>query len=335
MPKVTIVIPAYNAMAYLPQTLSSTLNQTYNDFEVLIINDGSTDTIQDWFQSVKDSRVHLISQENKGLAGARNTGIHNSDSEYIAFLDADDLWEPTKLAKQVDLLDRLQKVGLVYCWVAYINETGQLTGRIFCHEDSGFVWKSLVAHNIVECGSVPLVRRNCFETLGVFDQNLGSYAEDWDMWLRIAWNYPFAVCKEPLVYYRQTPGSASRHWSAMRDSFEVVIEKAFQDKPEFQGLKARSYGEANVCLAWKCLQSCDRDLQQAQAFRRSALQHFPALRWQWEHLRLWVALTLIQKLGSEGYNQFLSIFHQIRRRLNFVVFARQSLSKSSPDRVST
>ncbi|NCJ07496.1 glycosyltransferase [Synechococcales cyanobacterium C] len=313
MPKITVIIPAYNAMGYLPHTLRSVLQQTYADFEVLIINDGSSDGIEDWFQQGHDPRVQMISQSNLGLAGARNTGIHHSKGDYLAFLDADDLWQPTKLAKQVQCLDAHPEVGLVYCWVTYIDETGQCTGRIFRHQDKGWVWPKLTAHNIVECGSVPLVRRTCFDTLGGFDQTLKSYVEDWDMWLRIAWENSFAVVEEPLVYYRQTSGSASRNWQAMEASFHRVIEKAFENKSEFETLKSRSYGEINLCLAWKCLQGKDCNLAQSQEFCKKALKHWPKLLLYREYWRLSAAIFLRSFLGRSGYAKFLRNFYVLRR----------------------
>lgn len=101
MPKVSVVIPAYNAMSYLPETVASVLNQTFEDYEVIVVNDGSKDDIKIWIAQLADTRIKLISQENQGLSGARNTGIAHAQGEYVAFLDADDLWAPTKLEKQV------------------------------------------------------------------------------------------------------------------------------------------------------------------------------------------------------------------------------------------
>ena len=200
MPKVSVVIPAYNAMPYLPQTLNSVLGQSLTDFEVLIIDDGGTDHIQTWFaQSVIDLRVKLISQINQGLSGARNTGITNAQGEYVVFLDADDLWAPTKLEKQVHSLDKNLAVGLVYNWTALIDAAGEPTGRIMGGDIEGNVLEQILQRNIIDCPSV-LVRRKCFENVGMFDCTLRS-VEDWDMWIRIAERYPFAVTKEPLVYY--------------------------------------------------------------------------------------------------------------------------------------
>lgn len=316
MPKISVIIPAYNAMAYLPKTLSSVLQQTYKNFEVVIINDGSTDEIESWFVSVVDPRVSIYSQSNQGLAAARNSGIAQAQGDYLAFLDADDLWEPTKLEKQVRILEENPEVGLVYTWVTYIDENGQPTGRVFKNQEEGDVWKKLTEHNIVECGSVAMVRRSCLDTVGVFDQNLTSFNvnEDWDMWLRIAARYPFKAVKEPLVYYRQHSNSASRNWEAMEQSFNIVIEKAFASAPqELLNLKQRSYAFANLCLAWRPLQSRTKDHKKATHFCQKALAHYPKIRFSKEYMRLSLAIAIIRWFGSDGYKKFLAIFHALRR----------------------
>ncbi len=319
MPKISVLIPAYNAMNYLPETMENVLSQTFDDFEVIVVNDGSSDEIERWVSQIKDPRVRLITQKNQGLAGARNTGITNAQGEYIAFLDADDLWEPTKLEKQLGVLEENPEVALVYTWVAYIDETGKPTGRVFKNQAEGDVWKKLTERNIVECGSVAMVRRSCFEAVGLFDCNLGSYVEDWDMWLRMASRYPFKVVKEPLVYYRQCSSSASRNWEAMARSFEIVIEKAFSVAPsELQYLKNRSYCFANLCLAWKALQSRAKNWKKAMYFRQQALAHYPWLRFSKEYIRLSVAIALMQWFGLEYYEKFLAMFHTWRQRLLFI-----------------
>ncbi|MBW4611987.1 MAG: glycosyltransferase family 2 protein [Desmonostoc vinosum HA7617-LM4] len=318
MAKVSVIIPAYNAMKYLPETLTSVTTQTFSDFEIIIVNDGSSDGIEDYISQTTDARVKIISQENKGLAAARNAGITNAQGEYIAFLDADDIWEPTKLEQQVSALEKHPEIGLVYTWVAYIDEKGASTGRVFKHHAEGDVWQQLVEHNIVECGSVPMVRRSCFDTVGIFDWNLSRYNvhEDWDMWLRIAARYPFKVVKETLVYYRQVSSSASKKWQAVEESALIVIEKAFKSAPpELLYLKQRSYSFANIHFAWKALQSRDKDYKKAIHFRSQALINYPWVCLSQEFLRLTLAITLMQWLGAESYQRLLMIFHALRRRL--------------------
>lgn len=317
MPKISVIIPAYNAMTYLPETMATVLKQTYTDFEVVVVNDGSTDNIEEWITQVGDRRVNLISQTNKGLAAARNKGIAYAQGEYLAFLDADDLWEPSKLEKQVSVLEENSAVGLVYTWSALIDYTGQFTGRVFAYCAEGDAWQKLTEENIVGCGSVAMVRSSCLATVGTFDENLSSFNvnEDWDMWLRIAAKYPFKVIKEPLVYYRQHLSNASKNWEAVEQSFRLVIEKTFASAPpDFLALKARSYGYAYFCLAWKFLQSGDRNYQQAAYFRSLALENYAGLRFSKEYLRLSMAIAIMYLFGPNGYDKFLSLFYALRRR---------------------
>lgn len=324
MSKVSVVIPAYNAMAYLPQTVANVLEQTYTDFEVIVVNDGSTDNIEEWIAQISDLRVKLVSQTNLGLAGARNTGIRESQGEYLAFLDADDLWESTKLAKQVRVLDSHPEVGLVYTWVAYVDERGNSTGRVVNNQQEGDVWQELTKGNLVECGSVAMVRRQCLEQCGVFDCNLGSFVEDWDMWLRIADRYEFKVVKEPLVYYRQVASSASRNWEAMARSYQLVIEKAFATATwRNLSLRNRSYGTANLVLAWKAIQSQTRDYEKASYFRSQALKHDPWLFFSQEYSRLSIAIALMNWFGVGGYQRFLSVLYTLRRSTRNVFSASQ------------
>ncbi len=312
MPKVSVVIPAYNAMTYLPETLESVLRQTFTDFEVLIINDGSSDHIVQWASELVDSRIRLISQENQGLSGARNTGIAQAQGEYIAFLDADDLWEQTKLEKQVRCLEDNPEVGLVHAWMLLVDEQGKFTGRVMPSYAEGDVWKQLAEKNVIACPSV-IVRRCCFEKVGVFDQSLHSL-EDWEMWIRIATSYPFAVIKEPLAYYRQLPNSMSKNCQVMEQSFHTVIERTFRSAPlELQYLKNRSYGHANLCLAWKALQSKNRDYKLAIHFWQQAILYYPQLRYSGESIRLNFAIAVMRLFGAHGYSRILAMVYALRR----------------------
>jgi glycosyltransferase involved in cell wall biosynthesis len=176
MPKVSIVIPTYNAMKYLPTTVESVLHQTFTDFEVLIINDGSSDGVEEWVSGLTDRRIRLISQANQGLPGARNTGITQAQGKYIAFLDADDLWEPTKLEKQVRCLDEQPEVGVVYTWSRLIDGQGNPTGRIHAGQGEGNIWQQLLlGKDPISNGSSAMVRRGCFDTAGLFDTRLKAY----------------------------------------------------------------------------------------------------------------------------------------------------------------
>jgi glycosyltransferase involved in cell wall biosynthesis len=317
MPKVSIVIPAYNAMKYLPETVASVFEQTYEDYEIIIVNDGSTDDIAHWVMEFNHPKIQLISQENQGLSGARNTGIQNAQGDYIALLDADDLWHPTKLEKQVKLMDQSPEAGLVYTWTALMDEGGQLTGRFFGAKDEGKVWKKLIEVNIVGCGSVPLIRRTCFEQVGLFDRNLRSFVEDWDLWLRMAPYFDFKVVNEPLVYYRQLPSSASRNWEAMATSYQIVIEKNFKAAPEsMQYLKAKSSGFMALNVAWKPLQGHTPQPNIAAELRRKAIAQYPKIMLSREFWKLTTLIFLNQSLGVNSYKRCLAFLYALRRRFN-------------------
>lgn len=318
MVKISVVIPAFNAMRYLPQTVESVIHQTYEDFEVVIVNDGSFDGIEGWFnKSVTDPRFRLISQENQGLSGARNTGIKNSRGEFIAFLDADDLWCPTKLEKQLQALSDNPKAGLVYGWLEYVDESAISNGRLVKYSFQGDVWEQLTAFNFVGCGSNAMVRRACFEDVGDFDRHLDSYVEDWDMWLRVAKKYPFTVVKESLVYNRKYSGSLSTRWKKMAQSFPKVIEKAFKSAPsELRHLRNRSYAHANLCLAWKVIQSKHKDFNAAVSFWRKAFVCYPRIVFFQSFINMGIVLLLLSLLGLDKYDSIQSFILIVRRRVS-------------------
>ena len=302
MPKVSVVIPAYNAMTYLPETLDSVLKQTFTDFEVLIVNDGSTDSIVTWASAITDPRVQLISQDNQGLPGARNTGIAHAKGEYIAFLDADDLWEPTKLEKQVQCFQENPNAGVVYTWSLLVDEYGKPTGRIFASQAEGNVWQQLLETDVISNGSSAMVRKDCFEAVGVFDHTLTS-AEDLDMWLRIASQYSFAVVKEPLTLYRQYSRSMSKNRQRMFQNLQTVIEKAFKAVPfEMLYLRNRAYASITLNQAWWSLG--EGDCKTAKFWRKQACLHYPQVQYSEKYIRLSIAIVLIQFFGPHGYDGF-------------------------------
>lgn len=317
MPKVSIVIPAYNAIAYLPETVESVLKQTFTNFELLIIDDGSSDQTVEWASQITDQRVKLISQKNQGLSGARNTGIAHAQGDYVALLDADDIWEPTKLEKQVPYLEGDPAVGLVDTWTVLADEQGKSTGQVFGSRTEGDVWKRLVEFKTVCCcGSSSLIRRSCFETVGVFNRDL-RFLEDLDMFIRIAAHYSFAVVKEPLVRYRQHPDNMSKNCQGMLEAFRTIIEKAFQSAPvELLYIRGRGYGRINIYLAWKSLNKWD--YKAASHFRQQALAHYSELRYSWDCIRLSIAIAVIRWFGPRGYDRVRTFVHIWRQRISSV-----------------
>ena len=315
-PKVSVIVPAYNAMSFLPQTVSSVLAQTYADFEVIIINDGSSDDIEAWAHGLCDGRIQLISQVNSGPASARNHGLKNATGDYVAFLDADDIWMPTKLEKQVDLLNKNSEIGLVYTWIALIDEAGKHQGKLRRNSAQGNVWLDLTLHNIVECGSVALVRRECFNTAGWFDERRAiAGSEDWDMWLRIAAHYSFGLIEEPLVDYRCHTDNLSSRWRQMAESFDLVLQKAFDTAPAYlQAYKNRSYGFAKLRAAWKALQHSAGDCKDAIALEKEAIANYPAIKRTREYLKFKTALIFVQLFGLRPYSACRQLVYRLKDR---------------------
>lgn len=316
MPRISVIIPAYKAMAYLPETLASALAQDADDVEVLVIDDGSPDNVREWFATQTDARARLISRPNGGLSAARNTGIREAKGAYLAFLDADDLWKPAKLRLQAAVLDARPEVGLVNCWVALIDEHGRSKGRQIRNPERGRVWSVMVERNIVECGSVPLIRRECFERVGGFDETIVS--PDRDMWLRIAAEYEVELVPDALVYYRHHSLSQSKNWRALLESTHIVNDRALAANPDrlspnaLATLRRKSYGVAYLRLAWKPLQGTALDHTSFAELTRKALSYDKSLLFSREFAKLMLAGTLTGALGANRYRRFLSTVGRIR-----------------------
>jgi len=201
-PTVSVVIPTYNRAHLIGKAIQSVFNQSYQDFEIIIIDDGSTDNTEEIIKGYKDKRINYIKHErNQGISAARNIGIKKARGEYIAFLDSDDEWLPEKLDKQIKVFqNEPPEVGVVCSWSFKINEKGNYIGKVCLPKKEGYMYKDLLSSNNL---SVPtlLIRKECFEKVGLFD-NLLNGQEDWDMWIRIAKYYRFVLIKAPLAKRR-------------------------------------------------------------------------------------------------------------------------------------
>jgi glycosyltransferase involved in cell wall biosynthesis len=206
MSLVSVVVPVYNTEKYLRACLDSVINQTFQDFELIIVNDespdNSLDIIQDYYNKYPD-KVVVIVQNNRGLAGARNSGIDSANSKYIAFLDSDDLWLPEKLEKHVSHLESNPSVGISYSWSQFINEEGELLNAYITSKTKNVTVSDLLCKNPLGNGSTPIIRREIFEQAGVFDESLRQ-SEDLECWVRIAstTNWSFEGIPEVLTLYR-------------------------------------------------------------------------------------------------------------------------------------
>jgi glycosyltransferase involved in cell wall biosynthesis len=260
MASVSVIIPTYNRAAMLGDALESVLAQTYQDFEVIVVDDGSTDhtsRVVDRYHR----RVRYIRQENQGHAAAKNTGIATAGGRYIAFLDDDDVWLPRKLALQVDLLESNPDVGLVYA-AGYRVEGGERT--LICTEAPPFepegVVRRLLKGNFLAICSV-LVRAQALNDAGAFDPAHGP-CDDWDMWLRVASRgHRFGHVSQPVWEYR-FHATNMMFDNARFNAGRISVLKQFFAAPEL----AVSVKSARKYYLTKHLVEAGMDYYNSQAF---------------------------------------------------------------------
>jgi glycosyltransferase involved in cell wall biosynthesis len=240
-PVVSVVIPAYNAATFLATSVESVLRQTFQDFELIVVDDGSTDGTADVLAAYGD-RVQCLRQPNGGVSRARNTGVARARGSWVAFLDADDAWKPTKLARQVDELRRRPDCGA--CYTAILVADAQLIPLLEQRSERGGVERAdlLVKGNLVT-GSASSVAcdKGLLTQMGGFDERL-SLCADWDMWLRLASTTSFAYVDEPLVFYRRSSSSMSTNPTVLERDTLLLLEKAFRDRSAETGLRSKAYG---------------------------------------------------------------------------------------------
>jgi glycosyltransferase involved in cell wall biosynthesis len=231
-PLVSVIIPAFNAAAYIRQALNSVLAQTYQAIEVIVVDDGSSDATSAVVEefATKDARFQLVRQSNAGVGAARNTAIRKARGKYIAPLDADDYWFPQKLEKQVACAEQCgDATGLVYCWYTVLDEHRRLSDG-HPQTSEGRLRNALILRNVVGNGSVPLFRAAALEKVGLYltrvEQGGAQGCEDWDLYLRIAERFSIQVVPEYLLTYRQAGSSMSVNAETMAASFAVVMSRA-------------------------------------------------------------------------------------------------------------
>jgi len=226
MPQVSVIIPTFSRAEVLPIAIRSVLNQTFQDLEILIVDDGSSDTTQAVVKSFDDDRIHYIRHPKpRGGAAARNTGIAHSRGEYVAFLDDDDEWYPHKLARQMEVMRRSEpEVAAVYSGYFVVERaTGKIRGRM-TPKFRGDLASELLRENPIGGTSCMLVRKDCLEKVGCFDEQLPSF-QDYDLWIRISREFRFDYVEEPLLNYYLHPKKVWTNLDALTQGLEVMLNK--------------------------------------------------------------------------------------------------------------
>jgi len=245
---VSVVIPAYNADPWIAETLDSVLEQTFRDFEVIVVDDGSTDQTPELAASYGD-QIRYLHKENGGTPSARNAGIRAARGSYIAFVDADDLWRPEKLEIQMQLFHDDPDLAWVYSSaILFEEQVNQLLYRVNqgMKMYAGDILRPLLLSSFI-CSATPVIRRDVFDTVGYFEESF-PHSDEWDMWLRIAAKYEVGFVDQPLAKHRIHANS-----KIGRMNFEfcyrarlTVVENAVSRNPDrLSDLRERAI--ASVC----------------------------------------------------------------------------------------
>lgn len=310
MPRVSVIIPVFNRADLISEAIDSVLAQTYRDFEIIIVDDGSTDNTLRVLSDYKaHNNVRVISQRNQGQAIARNTGIQASKGVLIAFLDSDDLWLPEKLQRQVSLFDSIP--NLAWCYSDAMCFSGKKNEDLYPFSRCNKPYEGQIApHLLLRCFIPTLtvvIQRWVFEEVGFFHK-LAAAGEDWDLWLRIAAKYPVRRVSEVLARYRVHEGniSGSQSITLKHKCYVEVIERAVAFAPEiYEPLRQKA-------LAVRTLEAGRQFL--IQGLMPEARRMFIEAIHYNSHTPVPYLCWLLTLIGSKAVESLVKIRRMIRKR---------------------
>jgi glycosyltransferase involved in cell wall biosynthesis len=243
-PLVSVVIATYNSGHYLSQAIESVLQQTVNDLEVIVIDDGSTDGPRNLVASIDDPRLRYVWQANAGQTVAKNHGARLARGEFVAFCDGDDFWYENKLELQLPLFSKSPSVAVVYSPADTIDEHGHPLGDTLFTPHRGTVTHALFMRNFVPFGTA-VVRRRCLEEVGGFDESL-RMGIDWDLWLRISVRHQFDYVEQSTYAYRIWQGQMSKNWRGRYSSAFRIMNKFVDEHPNAIPSRLRRHAFADT-----------------------------------------------------------------------------------------
>lgn len=307
-PRVSVIIPAFNSEKYIASTIQSVCDQTYSDWEMIVIDDGSTDTTADIVRAFVDPRIRLIQKTNGGTSSARNLAIIKSHAEFIQFLDADDLILPKKLALQVEILDRQPAIDVVYASFRYLYDNYcSINPPEWMREPTDEPFRELVKGSMFPPNAA-LVRRRLIEREDLFDESLRT-GEDWDFWLRLARKgATFLFHNECLALYRQHTDSKTNNLEPWRKAHVLILERfrdRVDDEEELAHIRWHYYTAYNYVLWALALLLNSKDTLAREAFE-NAYKLNPELGCAFDDLALLVAEHAIHLDGQGTDKQVLT-----------------------------
>ena len=245
-PLVTVIIPTYNRASFLKEAIDSVLSQTYRNFELIVVDDGSTDGTSELLLSY-GHKIKVIKKANKGPSASRNRGIKAAKGDWIAFLDSDDVWKPYKLEKQVQFIKDNPEIKICQTEEIWIRNGKRVNPRKKHEMHSGWIYEQCLPLCIVSPSSV-MIHRDVFEKVGLFDETMLA-CEDYDLWLRIAPHYPICLVREKLIVKQ---GGHADQQSHVISSLDLLRIKAIVKSLESGGLNESQYEAAFLELNKKC-----------------------------------------------------------------------------------
>lgn len=283
-PLISVIIPAYNAEKFIAKTLDSVISQTHKNLEIIVIDDGSVDSTRDIVLSYseKDPRISIVDQTNKGVAAARNLGIQKAKGEFVAPIDADDIWFNDYLEALLPLMKE-SIVGMVYAWSVLIDEDGDLIR--LCQSS---IWQGndcipLIYRNLLGNSSCALMRLSSVIEIGGYDPSFRDLnaqgCEDWDIYIRLAQSFEVRVVPRLLVGYRQVEGSMSNNPAPMDRAVNLILSRLAEKYPEIDpSIYAWNRSNFALYLAGKCRGVGNH--RQALFYMRQALclDYFPLMK---------------------------------------------------------
>ncbi|HKA23153.1 MAG TPA: glycosyltransferase family 2 protein [Blastocatellia bacterium] len=249
-PTVSVIIPTHNHSRFVGQAIDSVLAQTHAPFEVIVVDDGSSDDTPAALVPYS-AQIRVLRQDNQGVSAARNNGARVATGDVLAFLDADDLWFPEKLQHQVERFLEEPDLGLVHCGIEEIDGTGACLNRRLDGREGWAATEMLLLSNpvVLGAGSTAMIPRPVFERMGGFDTRLSTSA-DWDLCYRIATHHRIGFVREILVSYRLHGSNMHRNVRVMEHDMLLGYQKAFSDSnAQVQEIRRRCYGNLHAVLA--------------------------------------------------------------------------------------
>jgi len=299
-PTVSVIIPTYNRAHLVGRAIKSVLDQTYQDFELIVIDDASTDNTEEVVKSFNDERIkYLKHDENKGGAAARNTGIKVARGEYIAFQDSDDEWFSQKLEKQMKVFEAASpEVGVVYTgfWRIESNKKIYIPSEKVARKE-GNIHAELLRGNFVDTPTA-VVKKDCFAKVGIFDERLPRL-QDWELFIRISKDYHFKCVDEPLLISYYQPHSISADQSALIRALKLILEKHFEDFKKDKRVLASFFANSGDLLC------SGGEFRQGRSYLIKAVKAYPL------NIK-YLGAALASLLGQRVYNRAATSYRKIR-----------------------